>query len=216
MADAPYYILFAGVNGAGKSTLFRSGMWEHGAIDSSLPRVNSDEILAANGWDWRDSSLQARAGREAVRLVRDHIAARETFNQETTLAGRSIMKTIERAREAGFRIIVFYVGVENPEIANERIAHREAIGGHGISPDVVNRRYESSVAHLVDIIELCDEVYLYDNTVLLKLMARFERDELAYVDLWSPQITWHRNVIKRFGYIEIDLSNESPYALGKI
>ena len=209
MPGAPYYLLFAGINGAGKSTLFRSGMWEHGPIDASLPRVNSDEILAAAGWDWRDPAAQARAGREAVRLIRAHIAARETFNQETTLSGRTVMRTIERARDAGFRVIMFYVGVENPQIANDRIAHRMEIGGHGIDPAVVERRHGSSISNLVEAIELADEVYLYDNTVLLKLMARFDHGELAYVDLWSPHITWHRTVIERYGYIEIELDEKN-------
>ena len=36
-------------------------------------------------------------------------------------------------------------------------------------------------------------------------MARFDHGELAYVDLWSPHITWHRTVIERYGYVEIEL-----------
>lgn len=207
----PFYILFAGINGAGKSTLFKSGMWEHGPIDASLPRVNSDEILSAAGWDWRDPTAQARAGREAIRRIRAHIAARETFNQETTLSGRTIMKTIKQARDTGFRIIMFYVGVENPQIANDRIAHRMESGGHGIDPSVVERRCDSSISNLLEAIEIADEVYLYDNSILLKLIARFDHGELAYIDLWVPHITWHRDVIERFGYVEIELGkNESP------
>ena len=201
--DAPYLILFAGVNGAGKSTLYRSGMWQHGEIDRSFPRVNPDEILVAHGWDWRDSAAQARAGREAVRLIRSYLAADISFNQETTLSGRSIMKNISRARSQGYRIIMFYIGVENPQIANERIAHRASIGGHSIDPAVVRRRFDASCANLLATLELCDETYLYDNTAILKLVARFEFGELAYADLDIPGITWHRKVIEQFGYREI-------------
>ena len=59
--------------------------------------------------------------------------------------GRTVMRTIERARDAGFRVIMFYIGVEDPQIANDRIAHRMEIGGHGIDPAVVERRHGSSI-----------------------------------------------------------------------
>ena len=203
---APWYVLFAGINGAGKSTLYRSGMWEHGSAGMELPRVNSDEILVTHGWDWRDPAAQARAGREAVAAIRAHIAACESFNQETTLSGRSVMGTIDRARKVGFRIAMFYVGVENPEIANARIAHRAAIGGHGIDPAVVLRRHGLSLANLVHAVDICDEVHIFDNTVLLRLVARFDHGELAYVDVASPHISWHLDIIERCGFEEISLA----------
>lgn len=203
MSEGPYLILFAGVNGAGKSTLFHSGMWQHGPIDASLPRVNPDEILASHGWDWRDEEAQLKAGREALVRLRAHLANRESFNRETTLAGRSAIRDIRRACEAGYFIVLFYVGVEDPEIANRRIAHRTSIGGHSIDPEVVRRRYRSSLDNLLAALDLCDETYLYDNTALLTLVARFEREELAYVNTGNPAITWHKSIIRRFGYVEV-------------
>ena len=210
MEKRPFYILFAGVNGAGKSTLFRSGMWEHDPVDNSLPRVNPDEILAAHGWDWRDGNAQLQAGREALQRIRDYLARGESFNQETTLSGHSILRILRHARQSGYFIVMFYIGVQNPEIANARIAHRKAIGGHSIDPIVVRKRYDSSLANLVSALDLCDETYLYDNTYLLSLVARFEREELAYLRPNIPGIDWHRGIVERFGYQEIAFSALEP------
>ncbi|MCB6312361.1 hypothetical protein [Gordonibacter pamelaeae] len=99
--DRPRYILFAGVNGAGKSTLFKSGLWDRTSVSEAMPRVNSDEILASHGWEWEDRAAQLQAGREALALVRSCLDARTSFNQESTLTGHSIMKTIASARQRG-------------------------------------------------------------------------------------------------------------------
>ncbi len=198
--ERPYYILFAGVNGAGKSTLYRTGGWQHNGVTDRYPRVNTDEILAAQGLNWADPKAQFQAGREAVKLIKQYLSKRESLNQETTLTGKSIVRHIEEAHEAGFYIVMFYVSVEDVSIAQERIAHRESIGGHGISSDVVKRRYKASIENLVRVLDICNEAYLYDNTGLLDMMARFELGELAYCSVDKPGITWHHDVIQRLEY----------------
>jgi len=205
MAAQPYYILFAGVNGAGKSTLFRTGLWEHGDIGTSLPRVNSDEIIVENGWDWRSESDQIKAGRVAVSSIREHFENRRSFNQETTLTGKSIMRNIRKARELGYRIIMFYLCVDDPAIANDRIVKRGSIGGHSIDADTIARRYDASICNLIESIDAYDELYLYDNTVNLELEARFKSGELAYFNPSEPGLAWVASVMESAGYHEIDL-----------
>lgn len=47
-----------------------------------------------------------------------------TFNQETTLCGKSIIKNILKAKELGYFIELHYVGVESAQIAKDRVKHR--------------------------------------------------------------------------------------------
>ena len=212
----PYYIVFAGVNGAGKSTLFKTGQWQHGPITADFPRVNPDEILVESGWDWRDGAAQLRAGKEAVRRIRRHLANRESFNQETTLTGHTIMRNIREARKAGFYIVMFYVGLDDPAIANARIEHRGRIGGHVIDPRIVEKRYQASLANLIDVLDDCAEAYLYDNTSLLRLAARLEYGELAYVDQERWARGWTRGVLESLGYMEISLRTGEPNQPNKL
>ena len=107
------YIIIAGVNGAGKSTLYET-------LDElkEMPRVNTDEIVKTLG-DWRDASILMAAGKQAVRLLNQYIEEGVTFNQETTLCGKAILKNIKKAKEKGYCIEMHYVGVDSVEIAKK-------------------------------------------------------------------------------------------------
>lgn len=195
MPSQPLYLLFAGVNGAGKSTLYRSGLWQRNAPAPEIPRVNPDEIIAARGWNWADPAHQLLAGKEAVRLIRDHLAAGRSFNQETTLSGRSALRVIRDAHERGYRVVMHYVGVESPQIANARIAHRASCGGHFVDPALVERRWEASLANLRQALPLCDEANLFDNTGLLTHVACAQRGTLIESNRDAAAATWHQKVI---------------------
>lgn len=194
--EAPRYIVFAGVNGAGKSTLFRSGMWSSRSGDMDLPRVNSDEILVAHGWDWRDEKAQIRAGKEAVRMMDGYLASGVSFNQETTLSGRTILRRIRQAVRSGYSVTMHYIGVESPDIANERIRNRVSRGGHAIPTETVERRFRSSLSNLVQAVPLCEDLYVFDNTDELKMVACFDRGELVH-HLKFPHYSWLEGVLSK-------------------
>jgi predicted ABC-type ATPase len=152
--------LFAGVNGAGKTSLYYAAFENNDTIGA---RVNLDEIVHASG-DWHDAHLQLQAGKQVVSLIRKHIADGVSFHQETTLAGRTILRTIRQAKEKGFQVVLYYVGVESPEIAKQRVHSRVEKGGHGIADEVIAIRYEKSLQNLRIVATLCDIVNIYDNS----------------------------------------------------
>ena len=89
------YILIAGVNGAGKSTLYET-------LDElkEMPRINTDEIVKELG-DWQDTSILITAGKKAVKLLNQYLTEGISFNQETTLCGKSILRNIKKAKDVG-------------------------------------------------------------------------------------------------------------------
>lgn len=165
------YILFAGVNGAGKSTLYK----ENGC--SVRQRINSDELLIESGGNWKNTSDQMKAMKEAVRRMDEYFSNGVSFNQETTLTGRSIVKNIEKAKALGYRVEVYYVGLESADLAVERVANRVKNGGHGIKEEDIRRRYSESLKNLPKILPLCDEVHIFDNTEKYLKVACFENGE---------------------------------------
>ena len=108
------YILLAGVNGAGKSTLYQTLQ-----NLQNMSRVNPDEILKEFG-DWRNTLDTMIAGKIAVKKIAQYFSEGITFNQETTLCGKSIINNISRAKKKGYFIELHYIGVENVEIAKQR------------------------------------------------------------------------------------------------
>ena len=165
----PIYTIFAGVNGAGKSTLYSTLIQENHDFGA---RVNSDEIVISNGGDWRNKSDQAKAMKMAVKLIKDCMNKGISFNQETTLTGKSMINNILKAKKLGYKIIMNYVGLGSPELAIQRVAHRVSMGGHGIPEEDIKRRYYVSLSKLKELISLIDELYIYDNSKHMNLVAK--------------------------------------------
>ena len=83
----PTYTIFAGVNGAGKTSIYKSIYYDENKLEK---RINTDEMVARIG-SWKDTNLQIKCAREAVRLIKRYLEEGISFNQETTLCGNSII-----------------------------------------------------------------------------------------------------------------------------
>lgn len=183
------YTIFAGVNGAGKTSIYKSTYYEQNKDEK---RINTDEMVSRIG-SWKDSSLQIKCAREAVKLIKTYIEKGISFNQETTLTGRSIINNIKRAKQNGYKIILNYIGVDNSEIAKARVDLRVKKGGHGIPHKDIERRYFESLENLTEIMSICDEINIYDNTDIFKLVLCIEKGKLIWKDDILPD--WVKSII---------------------
>lgn len=191
------YVIYAGVNGAGKSTFYNM------KSQYNLPRVNSDEIVKELG-DWKNVADTMKAGKIAVQRINDYFSQGVSFNQETTLCGHSIFRNIERAKQQGYVVEMFYVGLDSAEIAKERIAKRVERGGHGIPDEAVERRYTESLRNLRKAIELCDLVSINDNTETMRRFAIYRNGQLCLLSRNVPewfQRTEIENVLDEADYL---------------
>ena len=182
--------IFAGVNGAGKSTLYNSENLDNNIKYST--RINTDEIVRKIG-DWKNNSDQIKAAKIAINLRNDWLKYGKSFNEATTLTGKTILKTIDKAKELGYELQLFYVGVNNPEIAKERIRNRVEKGGHNIADEIVEKRYYESLKNLKQMITKFDEVYLYDNSIKYKHIFSFINNKILYKE---KNVNWSKDAIE--------------------
>ena len=185
------YTLFAGVNGAGKTSIYKSVFFNEDYVGK---RINTDEMVARIG-SWQDNNLQIKAGREAVKMINYYIKNDISFHQETTLSGKSIIINIKKAKEKGFFVVMNYIGLENSEIAKERVKFRVSKGGHGIPDDVIEKRYTQSLLNLSDVIKICDEVNIYDNTDEFIQLINIKSGKLTWKDKIMPE--WAKIILKQ-------------------
>lgn len=183
------YILIAGVNGAGKSTLYQVLPNLQGIL-----RVNTDEIVKEFG-DWRNSRDVMNAGKIAIKMISRYFSEGVTFNQETTLCGKSILKNIKFAKEQGYFIEMHYVGVDSVEIAKERVRMRVKQGGHGIREEDIERRYIDTFQNLRSILSDCSLVAFYDNTVEFRRFAIYKNGLPVRVSRNVPE--WFTKYVKQ-------------------
>lgn len=168
------FTIFAGVNGAGKSTLFYA---EEGR-DLGI-RLNSDEILSSLGLNWQEPRAQVLAGRKLLQLQKECIEKGVSFNQETTLCGKSIINAIVKAKENGYTIHLRYVGVDTAAVAKERIKMRVERGGHGVPNETIERRFIDSKENFLKVYPLCDSIMVYDNTKQMQCAATIVQGEIV-------------------------------------
>ena len=94
-----------------------------------------------------------------------------TFNQETTLCGKSILNNIAKAKKRGYFIELHYIGVENADIAKERVARRIKQGGHGIAEQDIERRFVETFDNLKKVLPESNLAVFYDNTIEFRRFA---------------------------------------------
>lgn len=183
------YVIFAGVNGAGKSTLYNT-------ITPTLDlgvRINTDEIVRNIG-DWRSNEDQVRAGKMALKLRKECVEKNISFNQETTLTGKNIIKAIREIKAKGYTIHLYYVGVNSTEIAKQRVKNRVKRGGHDIPEDVIEKRYAETLKNLKTVLPLADYAKIYDNSEIYKLC--YTKLPSKYIKVCEKTPEWLEKVLK--------------------
>ena len=182
------FSLFAGVNGVGKTTLFNA---INGDMKKSV-RINSDEIVREIG-KWNSEIDQVKAAKIAIGLRNECMEKGNSFNEETTLTGKTILKLIDKVREKNYKLHLFYVGVGSPDISKERIKKRVADGGHHIPDEVVDKRYKESLKNFEKILKEFDNVVVYDNSVRFRTLLQIIDKKVIKIADDLPE--WMENTI---------------------
>lgn len=121
----------------------------HGALVVRGTELEPDSYLAA---------LITEFIREA--LIRTH----HEFAFETVMSHPSKLEMMQRAKEAGFRVCLYFVTTRDPDINVARVRNRVALGGHPVNEGKIRSRYTKGLANLADALRLADEAYLFDNS----------------------------------------------------
>jgi predicted ABC-type ATPase len=155
----PVMYVFAGNNGSGKSTI------RNLIIDRLGVSVNIDSDAIARRIDSRNpENHRVSARKETIRLARDCIANNRDFSIETTLAGGNVIRQMQDARKKGFKIMMFYVGLGDPQLNIERVAARVRNGGHYIASEDILKRHITSIQNLIAHLEQIDHLVVIDNS----------------------------------------------------
>ena len=153
----PLIVAIAGPNGAGKSTFYEAVLKPVG-----LRFVNADVIAAELGIDAYEAADLAGRMRKVL------VAQRESFVFETVFSDPVGDKVtfLKDARVAGYTVLLCFVGLENVQLSDDRVAMRVLQGGHDVPTEKLTQRYPRSLANLRRAIEQLPNVWVYDNSDL--------------------------------------------------
>lgn len=154
----PTLIVIGGPNGSGKTTLTQN-LLQKGRIKSLV--INPDEIAhhELGGYEF-----QFEAARIALDRRREYLNKKKDIAFETTFSGNSEINEIKRAKEQGYKVILYYITLKSLLDNIIRVEQRRTNAGHNVKKEDVIRRYDKSRLNLMHNIKLFDTVYLFDNS----------------------------------------------------
>ena len=179
------YTIIGGVNGAGKSSL--TGVLKTERADLGKI-IDVDKLAVLHG-------SFVEGGKAAVNMQEDFIREGISFTQETTLSGQRPLRMIRQAKEAGYYVRLFYVGISSAKEALRRIENRVNKGGHNIPEEDVLRRFNERNEALAKVLDYVDEAVLFDNENGFAAIAEYKNGELLakgdYIPDWLKELQAH-------------------------
>ncbi|HUS35230.1 MAG TPA: zeta toxin family protein [Verrucomicrobiae bacterium] len=151
----PLLITIAGPNGGGKSTFYSSHL-----AGTGLPFVNADIIA-------REMRIDSYAAANiASGLRKRYVEDKVNFVFETVFSDPAGDKLnfLTNAAEAGYTVILVFIGISNATVSEERVGMRILQGGHDVPLDKIRSRYPRTMANLAGAIRTVQNVFVYDNS----------------------------------------------------
>lgn len=163
MDRKPTLCVVAGPNGSGKTTTTVQLLNNEWAADSLY--INPDNIAQELFGDWNAPDAVMKAAEYATKLRYECLEQKRDFVFETVFSSAEKLEFLQKAKEAGFFIRLFYVCTSDPAINVTRITQRYLNGGHEVPISKVISRYYKSLLNATKAISFVDRAYVYDNSV---------------------------------------------------
>ena len=167
----PIIVALAGPNGAGKTTFYYAHLQA-----AALRFVNADAFSRELVLDPYVAAQMADGVRR--QLVRE----RESFVFETVFSDPvgDKLKFLKDAADAGYTVVLLFIGISGPKVSEERVAMRVSQGGHEVPGEKLVSRFPRTLANLKQAIRELPCVLVFDNDDLrhpFQQVAIFENSQ---------------------------------------
>lgn len=168
----PIIVALAGPNGAGKTTFYYAHLQPAG-----LRLVNTD-LLA------RELNIGYYEAAKVAASIRHHLVSqRESFVFETVFSDPvgDKLSFLKESVQAGYTVVLCFIGMSGPEISEERVAMRVSQGGHDVPSEKLYARYPRILSNLQIALRELPQVWAFDNDDLrtpFRLVASRENGEM--------------------------------------
>lgn len=136
--------IIAGPNGSGKTTFARDFL----PNVAGTSRFINAYLIAAGLSPFAPEEKLMAASRIFLGQIEQCVRARASFGFETTLAGRTYLKLIQRLQAENWRVELTYLALPDSELSRLRVAERVSHGGHNIPLKDIARRFPRSLRNL--------------------------------------------------------------------
>ncbi|MBD5584592.1 MAG: AAA family ATPase [Clostridia bacterium] len=159
----PELIIIAGPNGSGKTSITQKFLHHEWAEGTTY--INPDQIAKDMFGNWNDKEAVLKAANYSLDLREKCLAEKRSFVFETVFSAQDKIDFVNRAKQAGFFIRIFFISTSNPAINASRIAKRVMEGGHDVPITKIISRYNKSIQNCKTVSSIVDRLYVYDNSI---------------------------------------------------
>lgn len=108
-----------------------------------------------------DSYLAA----DLAAFIRQQLLENErSFTYETVMSHPDKILFLTHALQRGYKVYLYYIATEDPEINISRVNVRVARDGHAVHPDVIRSRYYKSLKNLHAAVKQTTRAFIFDNS----------------------------------------------------
>ena len=176
----PVVLVIAGPNGSGKSTLTAQ-------IPYCGVYINADNLKKEYALTDLEAAQKAEAFRNKL------VKKKADFTFETVLSTKRNLHLLQKAKEDGYEVQCIYVLTCKAEINIARVRGRAHEGGHDVPEDKIRSRYTKALKLLPQLINACDKLLIYDNSVMPSLIFTKDKEGIEYF----PTVIWSIEKLKK-------------------
>ncbi len=180
----PFAIIVAGHNGSGKSTMWRRDLSEV----LQMPLINADRLALsiypepdAQGFLPAWAAAMRDGDRAWLRITQQGVtsfighamAAKAPFAMETVFSHERLrpdgtretkIDLIREMQQAGYFVLLFFVGLTNADLSVLRVQTRVLEGGHGIPEETLRLRFPRTQRIVAEAALVADAAIMADNS----------------------------------------------------
>lgn len=105
------------------------------------------------------------------------LSDRKKFSFETVFSHPSKIDIMKQAKDAGYKVYLYFVSTEAPEINKYRVKVRTQLGGHDVPEVKIEQRYYRSLDLMYEAAQVAYQAFFFDNSKdgeYFRLFAHFK------------------------------------------
>ncbi len=132
---------------------------------NNLLNVANDIRLAGSELSFSDAKMNSYFASVTADFIRRKLLKKnESFTFETVMSFTDKINLLDEAKSLGYRVYLYYIATEDPEINISRVKNRVHLKGHDVPENKIKDRYYRSLGLLMDAIKKSNRAYIFDNS----------------------------------------------------
>ncbi len=135
---------------------------------SPIKRKETDlwlKVNVSNNVFITNAKIDSYLAADLAAFIRQQLLNRNiSFTYETVMSHIGKIDFMLQALKSGFRVYLYYIATEDPDININRVKVRIAQDGHSVNPEIIKNRYYKSLEHLLPAVKASNRAYIFDNS----------------------------------------------------